>query len=79
MSRGLAPKFELERDVVEWDGRAEIALGVFIRRYLSENQPPPGSMIGRDLEAWSAGLLHHGQGRLEAAGASHLRVAPQEA
>lgn len=58
-----------------WDARAEIAVGLFIRRYLADDAAPAGSRVAPDLEVWAEGLLHDGQARLAAAGARPLRVA----
>jgi len=58
-----------------WDGRAEVALGVFIRRLLADDPPPPGSRLAADLRLWAEQLQSDGQARLAAAGGRRLVAA----
>lgn len=50
----------------EWDGQAEIAVGLFIKRHLAAHRPPDGAVCAADLEEWADRLLHSGQRRLAA-------------
>lgn len=58
-----------------WDGRAEVALGVWIKRYLAEDPPPTDSEIADDLSKWAENLERHGHERLAASGGRHLMAA----
>ena len=40
-------------DPDEWDGRAELAIGLFLRSYLEENPAPAGIVLARDI--WRLG------------------------
>jgi hypothetical protein len=44
-------------DPEEWDGRAELAIGLFLRSYLDENPAPAGVVLARDMENWSENLI----------------------
>ena len=56
----------------EWDARAQVAVGVMLRRYLQENPPPPDATFPPDIELWASNLLRHGEARLALLGARHL-------
>ncbi len=51
--------------LLEWESRAEMDLGVLIRRYLCEHPCPGESQVAADLGQWAAALTADGQARLE--------------
>lgn len=62
---------------VEWEARAEMAVGQFIRRHLQADPPPAGSVVADDLAKWAGLLTDDGRARLESAGVRPLRVAAE--
>ncbi len=50
--------------VVEWEGRAQIAVGMFIERYLADH-PCPGPSSHYDAwREWASNLRAHGENDL---------------
>jgi len=66
------------QSAIEWDARAELDVGLMIKRYLAENPPPKQSRVADDLERWAEGLEDDGRARLQAAGRRRLRSAYEE-
>jgi hypothetical protein len=61
--------------VTAWEGRAQVAMAVFIDRYLSENPCPGFSSHVACYERWSETLRASGEARLEATRERRLRSA----
>ena len=53
-----------ETPVTEWDAQAEIAVGLFIERYLATHKPPDKAAFAIDFTVWADRLIDRGQAHL---------------
>lgn len=60
----LTPSDVEQMPVTEWDARAEIAVGLYIERYLATHRPPDDASFVADFMMWAERLVNRGQAHL---------------